>query len=199
MDRGTRAVMVAGNLAFTAVAVIALMLGGWNAVAVAAISALYFTGSTTVLLMAETGGLRDVLVLWIEHRTRRLELGLRFKLLIKHQARQEPDEPEFIELNPMGLSSFVAPLAPIRESGEAARVQARAWIRNLFEESTGQLNPEKVVLQSASERPGRLWVALPLGEARRHLLDSGAIVPIRNGFALNLDKLMHIGDVDRLI
>lgn len=215
MERATLRHGVLENLCFTVIAVIALILGGWNRAFVVIGACGYFTISTLVITFTSTGGLRDVILHWIEHKTRRFEIEARLEVItmktrVDWLDAERAGLPASLpareyELVASAGSNFVS-AQPSRLPGtstqggeQATRQQARAWLASLFDQRSGEVRGDRVVTESASEGAGRLWVPVPLGEVRRILFESGAVLVVQNGYALNMRRIKRLEDIDQVV
>lgn len=200
MERGGGFNIIMPNLAFSVLAFMALIVGGWPSVWTLWAVAAYFTISTSLLVLAQTGGLRDVLLAGIEHSAYIIKLII----LITLYRRKGSDEASFIdheiiEKAPSIISTdyrtFVPAIPDARQSERAIKQQARAWLVGLCDENTGELLDSAIHMTSAGS-DGWLKVKAPHGDVRSYLLKRGVLVNKINGIALNRDLIGGVGDID---
>jgi hypothetical protein len=198
MERGAGAPIILGNIFFTVLGIFALKLGGWNGVAIMALAALYFPLSTSVLILAGSGGLRDVLLAITDRTFRVLEI----MIIISWRKWQHNtglamhgDDQELIEIIPSEYKSFVPAQIPTRQS---VRQQARGWLMGLCNERTGELDPNKVHDTGDTRSAGWLKIKAPTGDVRDYLLKRDLLVPRANGFAVNINKVGNSRDIEQV-
>jgi len=219
LERGAGGVIILFNLTFAILGFMALMLGGWDSAATIVVVAVYFMLSTSVFVLAATGGLRDVTLELIHQSAglaRLLIVGLLFRQGKERQEWLQEDNHRLIELTPSVDASpetsrtyvaatpsyssqhGVTSLSASATHKQALRQQARAWLLSLFDEATGSLSEHKVHMTSTST-DGWLKVKVPDGEVKRLLITSGALVYRQNGIALNRARVSAIRDIEVIL
>lgn len=262
--------MITFNLAFTLLAAMALMVGGWSSVATIVAAAGYFVLSSSLFVLAATGGLRDVLLSSIEAFSNLIKLALlifykwvvevrmhkyhkefvreaevqgRMALLAleldehynPEQEGESPDGDSFIfdesmqslwqqaqDVSPKSADHYKTFVAPIPDSNPVAphnyiaeslstrprmisyasqsdmivREQARAWLRSLFDERSGDPRADKLHMTNSSSTDGWLKVKAPLGDVRKFLLQKRILINRPNGVALNRQIVDRRADID---
>lgn len=186
-------VVTIANVLVTIILIVAIYADNGSATLAVLAGVGYFGVSTTVALLTLSGTLTHVLINRQQQVTVRRLHQLQFKQVSEPPPSmavvdlpQLPRTPHADPLPPPGLpaaKSFVAPSAG--EVSEAARREAAAWVLQLYA-SNGEPDPNKVLLQSGRERPGRIRVGAPGKEAKQLLLSRGVLLDLGNGFRLNL-------------
>lgn len=102
------------------------------------------------------------------------------------QVVESPQPPRIAPASPLPLTSstFVPPVAEVDTSTQR---EAVAWVLQLYGRD-GQPDPDKVLLETEKERPGRIRIARPSKAATQWLLDKYVIHSVGNGYLLNLPR-----------
>lgn len=264
-ERGSGFFMITFNLAFTVLAALALIVGGWSSVATIFAASGYFVLSSSLFVLAATGGLRDVLLSGIDACSNLIKLVLlifyKWQVevrMLKYQSQlvreaniqarlalvdlelQEnyPDSDsnqgdsfifdESIQAlwdeaqdvtpkSPSTFKTFVSAVPGIEASNQEVqstrprmvayasqsdmivREQARAWLKSLFDERTGDVRGDKLHITNSSATDGWLKCKAPLGDVRKFLLQKKVLISRPNGLALNRQLVDRRADIDVVI
>jgi hypothetical protein len=148
---------------------------------------IFFSIALPTGLMAANGTFGSMFRVWQEQRT----------ILLLNR----PDAPqhtlEVVQHPQLSDSGPVAPLqernfvSPYAEADDSVMSEAKAWLVQLYTKE-GTPDPAKVLLESDTEKPGRIRIKGPSRPAKQYLLDRGIIHDLGNGYRLNMPRCSTI-------
>lgn len=180
-NTGMGGIVLSANTLFAIVIIIALLRNQASAVTAIIVGSLYYAGTTCLFLLIASGTLSDLVRTTQVERTQRDLHRLQFTV---YQPPADPlPEPSAPQL-PV-TPNFVSP-----DPDAGTRREAVAWLMQLYDER-GQPDPEKVLLNTSKEQPGRIRIGTPSKPAVEWLVHRRIVKPLRkngrpNGYALSM-------------
>lgn len=190
---GYTSVIVANTLV-AAIIIVALLVNGTSAIVAVITSGIYYALVTTSSLLILSGTVTTLFVSRQEQITARRTVELQWSVERPRYRIADPlhtpDDPA-----PQLPGTFVPAVKPVDTS---ARREASAWAMQLYG-ADGLPDGKKIVLDTTKERPGRLKIAAPKGDARIWLMDRHFLEDLRNGYRVRLEEYPTVEEFMQLL